>query len=334
MKKRMTLALSLLALTLLVLTGCAKKIDGVKVYDTKVSEKTSAVPGKDYAHELIKLSGTTSAPNGYNILIITKNSEQTVFSNTANMKGTVKVNNGKFSGYIDPTLINKNAKKGTELKYYAVAVKSEKALSKKESNSLIKNVPKKFKVTTTKLTFDPEEGYIESVVKNVLNNQVNVEKKAKTVYAIIPKKDSSYENDVSKALYGDKDKQDEITGTLDGISQELKTSKGRITLVLINPENHKRFLYASVNGKQKFNAFQDTTTTEDSEEDAAIADDGEEYDIEIIEEWWVEEEYWEESDDTGDSYEEDTDSTDTSDDSGDETDVSDSDDAVDVDTAE
>ena len=130
----MTLALSLLALTLLVLTGCAKKINGIKVYDTKVSEKTSAVPGKDYAHELIKLSGTTSAPDGYDVLIMTKNSEQTVFSNTANMKGNVKVKNGKFSGYIDPTLINKNAKKGTKLKYYAVAIKNEKALSKKENS--------------------------------------------------------------------------------------------------------------------------------------------------------------------------------------------------------
>lgn len=327
MKKRMTLALSLLALTLLVLTGCAKKINGIKVYDTKVSEKTSAVPGKDYAHELIKLSGTTSAPDGYDVLIMTKNSEQTVFSNTTNMKGTVKAKNGKFSGYIDPTLINKNAKKGTKLKYYVVAVKNEKALSKKESSSLIKNVPNKFKETITKLTFDPEEGYIESVVKNVLDNQVNVEKKAKTVYAIIPKKGSSYEDDVSKALYGDKDKQDKITGTLDGISQELKTSKGRITLVLINPENHKRFLYASVNGKQKFNAFQNTATTEDTEADEAVADDGEEYDIEIIEEWWVEEEYWEESDDDTDySNEEDTDDTDTSDgdiDTNDDTDIAD-----------
>lgn len=327
MKKRMTLALSLLALTLLVLTGCAKKINGIKVYDTKVSEKTSAVPGKDYAHELIKLSGTTSAPDGYDVLIMTKNSEQTIFSNTANMKGNVKVKNGKFSGYIDPTLINKNAKKGTKLKYYAVAIKNEKALSKKENSSLIKNVPNKFKETTTKLTFDPEEGYIESVVKNVLDNQVNVEKKTKTVYAIIPKKDSSYEDDVSKALYGDKDKQDKITGTLDGISQELKTSKGRITLVLINPENHKRFLYASVNGKQKFNAFQNTTTTEDTEADEAVADDGEEYDIEIIEEWWVEEDYWEESDDDTDySNEEDTDDTDTSDgdiDTNDDTDIAD-----------
>lgn len=323
----MTLALSLLALTLLVLTGCAKKINGIKVYDTKVSEKTSAVPGKDYAHELIKLSGTTSAPDGYDVLIMTKNSEQTVFSNTANMKGNVKVKNGKFSGYIDPTLINKNAKKGTKLKYYAVAIKNEKALSKKENSSLIKNVPNKFKETTTKLIFDPEEGYIESVVKNVLDNQVNVEKKTKTVYAIIPKKDSSYEDDVSKALYGDKDKQDKITGTLDGISQELKTSKGRITLVLINPENHKRFLYASVNGKQKFNAFQNTTTTEDTEADEAVADDGEEYDIEIIEEWWVEEDYWEESDDDTDySNEEDTDDTDTSDgdiDTNDDTDIAD-----------
>ncbi|MCD7137249.1 hypothetical protein LTY62_08330 [Limosilactobacillus balticus] len=309
MKKRMALALSLLALTLLVLTGCAKKIDGVKVYNTKMSDKTSAVAGKDYAHELLKLSGTTSAPNGSDVLIITADSEETVFSDKANMKGSVKVNNGKFQGYIDPTLINKKAKKGTQLKYYVVAVKSEKSLSKKESNSLIKNVPKKFKVTTTKLSFDPEDGYVKSVISNVLNNQVTVEKKAKTVYAVTPKKNTSYENKISKAMYGDETKRDEVTGELDGISQELKTSKGHITLVLINPENHKRFLYASINGKQKYNAF--TKDDEDTEEDEAVADnDGEEYDIEIIEEWWEEEDYWEEDYDDSDDSSDDSDASD------------------------
>lgn len=325
----MTLALSLLALTLLVLTGCAKKIDGIKVYETKVSEKTSAVPGKGYAHELIKLSGTTSAPNGYDVLIMTKHSEQTVFSNTANMKGSVKVSDGKFTGYIDPTLIDKKAKKGTNLKYYAIAVKSEKSLSEKERNSLIRNAPKKFKETATKLTFDPEDGYVKSMVTNVLNNQVTVEKKAKTVYAVTPKKNSTYEDKVSKALYGDKDKQDEVTGTLDGISQELKTSKGRVTLVLINPENHKRFLYASVNGKQKYNAFKNTT--EDTEADEAVADDGEEYDFEIIEEWWIEEDYWEETEyDDGDDT--DYSSDDSDDDSTDDETSDDSDTTDDVDT--
>ena len=242
------------------LAGCAKKINGVKV-STKV---TPANGSKDYRQGLMKIKGTSSAPNGYQVVAINSNGKNSLVSGNNSMAGNAVVENGKFTGYVDPLKANKDAKKGTKLKYHFIAVKDPNNLGQKDKAAFKKQVNKKFKPTTIKLSFDPTTSYVQTNVQNALGKGAIVTKKSKTVYAIMPKKDSNFEDKVSQSMYGDKNQWADITKQISRLSAKIKTPAGRVALVLMNPENHKKFLFVSIGGKTKFDAITSGTVNSDA----------------------------------------------------------------------
>ena len=247
------------------LAGCAKKINGVKAYSTVVSTKVTPANGsKDYRQGLMKIKGTSSAPNGYQVVAINSNGKNSLVSGNNSMAGNAVVENGKFTGYVDPLKANKDAKKGTKLKYHFIAVKDPNNLGQKDKAAFKKQVNKKFKPTTIKLSFDPTTSYVQTNVQNALGKGAIVTKKSKTVYAIMPKKDSNFEDKVSQSMYGDKNQWADITKQISRLSAKIKTPAGRVALVLMNPENHKKFLFVSIGGKTKFDAITSGTINSDA----------------------------------------------------------------------
>ncbi|WP_251939413.1 hypothetical protein [Limosilactobacillus reuteri] len=247
------------------LAGCAKKINGVKAYSTVVSTKVTPANGsKDYRQGLMKIKGTSSAPNGYQVVAINSNGKNSLVSGNNSMAGNAVVENGKFTGYVDPLKANKDAKKGTKLKYHFIAVKDPNNLGQKDKAAFKKQVNKKFKPTTIKLSFDPTTSYVQTNVQNALGKGAIVTKKSKTVYAIMPKKDSNFEDKVSQSMYGDKNQWADITKQISRLSAKIKTPAGRVALVLMNPENHKKFLFVSIGGKTKFDAITSGTVNSDA----------------------------------------------------------------------
>ena len=247
------------------LAGCAKKINGVKAYSTVVSTKVTPANGsKDYRQGLMKIKGTSSAPNGYQVVAINSNGKNSLVSGNNSMAGNAVVENGKFTGYVDPLKANKDAKKGTKLKYHFIAVKDPNNLGQKDKAAFKKQVNKKFKPTTIKLSFDPTTSYVQTNVQNALGKGAIVTKKSKTVYAIMPKKDSNFEDKVSQSMYGDKNQWADITKQINRLSAKIKTPAGRVALVLMNPENHKKFLFVSIGGKTKFDAITSGTVNSDA----------------------------------------------------------------------
>lgn len=247
------------------LAGCAKKINGVKAYSTVVSTKVTPANGsKDYRQGLMKIKGTSSAPNGYQVVAINSNGKNSLVSGNNSMAGNAVVENGKFTGYVDPLKANKDAKKGTKLKYHFIAVKDPNNLGQKDKAAFKKQVNKKFKPTTIKLSFDPTTSYVQTDVQNALGKGAIVTKKSKTVYAIMPKKDSNFEDKVSQSMYGDKNQWADITKQINRLSAKIKTPAGRVALVLMNPENHKKFLFVSIGGKTKFDAITSGTVNSDA----------------------------------------------------------------------
>lgn len=334
----MALVVSLLTLTLVVLTGCAKRIDGVKVYDVKITGKVTATPGKGYSHELIKLSGTTSAPDNYQLILTTKGGTNINFASQVTLKDPVKVKNGKFTGYVDPLAIDKTAKKGSYLTYYLVAV----ARTNKFNAADRKQISHKFNKVTTKLTFNPAIKFANDIVKKTFDNQATLARKKKGIYTITPKKGSILARQITKAMQGNTNQWNQITSNINLVSREIRANQRRATIVLVNPKNHQRFLYVSINGHEKYNALknkqQPQKTSNNAEADEAVAtnndyDDGDDWDYEIIEEWWEEDDYWEvdEDDDYYDNTSDDEDYSDEGDESSDE-DTSDDQDDSDIDT--
>lgn len=260
--------IGLICITLLAggsLAGCAKKINGVKAYSTVVSTKVTPANGsKDYRQGLMKIKGTSSAPNGYQVVAINSNGKNSLVSGNNSMAGNAVVENGKFTGYVDPLKANKDAKKGTKLKYHFIAVKDPNNLGQKDKAAFKKQVNKKFKPTTIKLSFDPTTSYVQTNVQNALGKGAIVTKKSKTVYAIMPKKDSDFEDKVSQSMYGDKNQWADITKQINKLSAKIKTPAGRVALVLMNPENHKKFLFVSIGGKTKFDAITSGTVNSDA----------------------------------------------------------------------
>lgn len=234
------------------LTACAKKINGKKAYKVNITS-TSKINGK--RSELIEIKGTTSAPDGYEVVAVKNDGKDDSVCNNRNMKKYVQVKKGKFIGYIDPLQYNSNIKKGTTLKYHFAAVKDVKKLSSKDK----KAIKEKFESNSIKLSFNPVTEFVQSNVQKVLGSGAIVSKKSKTVFAITPKKDSNFENDVSESMYGDKSKWSKITNKINNLSSRLKTPAGRIALVLINPENHKKFLLVSIGGKAKVDSISSGT---------------------------------------------------------------------------
>lgn len=239
------------------LTACAKKINGKKAYKVDITS-TSKVSGK--RSELIEIKATTSAPDGYEVVAVKNDGKDDPVCSNRNMKNYVQVKKGKFTGYIDPLQYNSNVKKGTTLKYHFAAVKNVKRLGNKDK----KAIKEKFELSSIKLNFNPVTEFVQSNVQKVLGSGAIVSKKSKTVFAITPKKDSNFENDVSESMYGDKSKWSKITNKINNLSSRLKTPAGRIALVLINPENHKKFLFVSIGGKTKFDAITSGTVNSDA----------------------------------------------------------------------
>ena len=242
------------------LAGCAKKINNVKAYSTEVSSSGS----KDYQQGLMKIKGTSSAPDGYQVMAINSDGKNNLVSGNTSMAGHAVVENGKFTGYIDPLQANKNAKKGTKLKYHFIAVKDPDNLGQKDKAAFKQQVNKKFDATTIKLSFDPTTSYVQTNVQNALGKGAIVSKKSKTVYTITPKKDSAFEDKVSQSMYSDKDQWADITKQINRLSAKIKTPAGRVALVLMNPENHKKFLFVSIGGKTKFDAITSGTVNSDA----------------------------------------------------------------------
>ena len=247
------------------LAGCAKKINNVKAYSTEVSSKVTPASGsKDYQQGLMKIKGTSSAPDGYQVMAINSDGKNNLVSGNTSMAGHAVVENGKFTGYVDPLQANKNAKKGTKLKYHFIAVKDPDNLGQKDKAAFKQQVNKKFDATTIKLSFDPTTSYVQTNVQNALGKGAIVTKKSKTVYAIMPKKDSNFEAKVSQSMYGDKNQWADITKQISRLSAKIKTPAGRVALVLMNPENHKKFLFVSIGGKTKFDAITSGTVNSDA----------------------------------------------------------------------
>lgn len=234
------------------LTACAKKINGQKAYKVNVTN-TSKASGK--RSELIKIKGTTSAPDGYEVVAVKSDGKDRPVCNNNNMRNYVQVRNGKFTGYIDPLQYSSKVEKGNILRYHFATVKDVKKLDNRDK----KDIKKKFDSSSVKLSFDPVTEFVQSNVKKSLGSGAIISKKSKTVFTITPKKDSDFENDISESMYGDKNKWSEITKKINKLSKQLKTPAGRIALVLINPENHKKFLLVSIGGKAKVDSISSGT---------------------------------------------------------------------------
>ena len=234
------------------LTACSKKINGKKAYKVNITS-TSKINGK--RSELIKIKGKTSAPNGYEVIAVKNNGKDDPVCSNRSMKNYIQVKDGRFTGYIDPLQYNSNVKKGNTLKYHFASVKDVKKMGNKDK----KAIKEKFESSSIKLNFDPVTEFVQSNVQKSLGSGAAVSKKSKTVFAITPKKDSNFENDVSESMYGDKSKWSKITNKINNLSSQLKTPAGRIALVLINPENHKKFLLVSIGGKAKVDSISSGT---------------------------------------------------------------------------
>ena len=291
------------------LTACAKKINGKKAYKVNITS-TSKINGK--RSELIEIKGTTSAPDGYEVVAVKNDGKDDPVCSNRNMKNYVQVKKGKFIGYIDPLQYNSNIKKGTTLKYHFAAVKDVKKLSSKDK----KAIKEKFESNSIKLSFNPVTEFVQSNVQKVLGSGAIVSKKSKTVFAITPKKDSNFENDVSESMYGDKSKWSKITNKINNLSSQLKTPAGRIALVLINPENHKKFLLVSIGGKAKVDSISsgtvnsNTSNASNMKSSAASTNasnddsDGDDFELGVILGWLLayDDEYGDDSEDTNDDY--------------------------------
>lgn len=268
------------------LAACAKKINGQKVYKVDVASKTSQVSGK--RTELIKIHGTTSAPDGYEIIAVNKQNKDTPVCKDHRMKKYVQVKHGKFTGFIDPLTYDNKVKKGNNLKYHFAAVKNVKNINQQGK----KSIKQEFDVKTIKLKFDPTTEFVQSKVQKSLGSGAIVSKKSKTVFAITPKKDSNFENEVSESVYGDKDKWSDITAKINKLSKTVKTPAGRIALVLINPENHKKFLLVSIGGKAKVDSISSGAVNSNASNTANMKssnaagkgndDDGDDFDLGVI----------------------------------------------------
>lgn len=273
----------IIATTMLVacfLTGCAKKIDGQKAYQVNISSNTKQVTGK--RSELLKIHGTTSAPDGYEIIAVNMKNKDIPICRNKSMKKYTQVKDGKFTGYIDPLQDGSNVKKGTNLKYHMAAVKNVKKINKQNKQS----IKKQFDSTNIKLHFDPITEFVQANVQKALGNGAILSKKSKTVYAITPKKDSNFENEVSKAMYGDKSEWSTVKNKINKLSKQLKTPNGKIALVLINPQNHKKFLLVSINGQSKVDSISSGTTNSNASNVSSTNsdgnDDGDDFDLGLI----------------------------------------------------
>ena len=305
------------------LAGCAKKINNVKAYSTEVSSKVTPASGsKDYQQGLMKIKGTSSAPDGYQVMAINSDGKNNLVSGNTSMAGHAVVENGKFTGYVDPLQANKNARKGTKLKYHFIAVKNPDNLGQKDKAAFKQQVNKKFDATTIKLFFDPTTSYVQTNVQNALGKGAIVSKKSKTVYTITPKKDSAFEDKVSQSMYSDKDQWADITKQINKLSAKIKTPAGRVALVLMNPENHKKFLFVSIGGKTKFDAITSGTVNSDATKASNIKssnanaassgsasgsgdddDDGDDFELGVILGWLLayDEEYGDDTDTDADT---------------------------------
>ncbi|WP_323068129.1 hypothetical protein [Limosilactobacillus reuteri] len=300
----------IILLTCITIAGCAKKINGQKAYKVNVSASVSPVTGTH--SELIKIHGTTSAPDGYEVVAVKNDGKDDPVCNNRNMKNYVQVKKGKFTGYIDPLQYNSNVKKGTNLKYHFAAVKNVKRLGNKDK----KAIKEKFESNSIKLSFNPVTEFVQSNVQKVLGSGAIVSKKSKTVFAITPKKDSNFENDVSESMYGDKSKWSKITNKINNLSSRLKTPAGRIALVLINPENHKKLLLVSIGGKAKVDSISsgtvnsNTSNASNMKSSAASTNasnddsDSDDFDLGVILGYLLayDDEYGNDSEDTNDDY--------------------------------
>lgn len=318
--KRISLV-SFIIIMCLSLAACAKRVNGQKVYKTQIENGIKPVAGTGKCNrELIRIKGTTSAPSGYKVVAISNTGQHSRVGEDTTMQNNVKVKDGKFAGYIDPAKNNPKVKKGDKLKYHFLAVKNPKDI---KDNKLTKNViNKKFNTTTVKINFEPTTLFVQSKVQTSLGKGAKVTKKSKTVYTITPKKDSSFENDVSKAMYDDKDSWNSITKKINKLSKQIKTPNGRIALVLMNPENHKKFLFVSIGGKTKYDAITSGTVNINASNAKNVPsnsdnsdDDGDDFELAMILAWLLayDEEYGDdssESEDTNDDYYDDSDTDD------------------------
>lgn len=326
--KKKSLALALVAASLL-LAGCAKRVAGIKTYSATVTA-TAAASGDQGAR--LKLSGTSDAPDGTKLVLVKENGKRV--ATTASVAGTTAaaVKNGKYTAFVDPQALKEKAEKGDKLSYHLVA------MSATPSKKAVKQVAKETSKQTSKLTFNPKMTYVEGQIKDTLGD-VTVKQKSKGVFLITPT--GSLKQQVVAGLTKDSSKWDQLTNQLAKLNQEISHHYRRVSLVLVNPVNSKRYLYVNVDGKEKYKATpkttgttSDSTKTSTSADTATTSDDdlaelndyGDDYDV--IEEYWIE--VWVEY--VEDYYDDDSaDYDDSGDDADDYADYDDSEDDTDYD---
>lgn len=265
-KKRKGLAL-MLVLLVVGLAGCgSKEINGMKAYKSEITSM------KVQSNNLVKIEGTTSAPDG-SAMIIADSKKHGLFASGSETKTTVpKAKNGKFESYISPYLFI-DYKKGSTIKLFVAGIESGK-LSKKDISEptskvkkLYKVLPDNFEASEQKVNFDAKY----TLIKALLSDKAEIQKNSSSLYTIIPKEDTEFNDYVTEAIYGDLTNWSEATSDI-----RMASSLSKTTIVLLNPENTSLKLYTAKDGKETYDAVTDAfgdPEEADTDEDSDTSDD-------------------------------------------------------------
>lgn len=264
--KKLSLILGIVLVAIIGVAGCSKNIDGTKVYETKI-EKISA-----QENGLIKITGTSSAPNGATLFLVNSEKATAYLSNTQSGTKIAKVSSGKFTAYTTPYYFD-SMEKGDSIDLYLVAIepgkisKNDVQKKTKKAINLTKKISEKFSPYNFKINFDPKT---ESV-RMLLGEKAKIERKSSSVFAVIPKEGTKLEEYSVNATYGDLSGWNDVTSTIDTAS-ELSES----TIVLLNPGNTSLKIYSAKNGETTYDAITDSfgdSTDEDADDDSDSSED-------------------------------------------------------------
>lgn len=267
-KKRKGLALMLGLLLLVVgLAGCgSKEINGMKAYKSEITSM------KVQSNNLVKIEGTTSAPDG-SAMIIADSKKHGLLASGSETEFTVpKAKNGKFDLYILPYQFV-DYKKGSTIKLFVAGIESGK-LSKKDISEptskvkkLYKALPDNFEASDQKVDFDAKY----DALKYFLGNEVEIHKSSSNLYTILPKEDTELGDQVTEAIYGDLTNWEDVT-------RKIMVSSGlaKATIVLLNPENPSLKIYTAKNAEETYDAVTEAfgdSEEADTDEDSDTSDD-------------------------------------------------------------
>lgn len=267
--KKLSLVLGLILITIVGIAGCSKNIDGTKVYDTKI-EKISA-----QSNGLIKITGTSSAPDGATLFLVNSKKATAYLSNNQSGAKLAKVSSGNFTAYVSP-LFFENMKKGDSMDLYLVAIEPGK-ISKKDIQTKTKNatnlgnkITEKFSPYNFKINFDSKT---ESV-RMLLGEKATIERKSSSVFTVIPKEGTELEEYSVNATYGELSGWNDVTSTIN-----VASAVSGSTIVLLNPENTNLKIYSATKGEATYDAITDhfgDSTDEDSDDSTSEEDVSEE----------------------------------------------------------